>query len=429
MRISKELVAIFALFVVFIAIGLTSGAHNNEVGKSRQVGADGVVDPSVTNDRKSGSKAFYDWVEERGFKPQVMRSDWSTLSKNKAPVMVCIAPHTGQDQQQTLFDDNTDVQSPVQSTRLTEKDAAKLRSWLQSGHTLILLTSRLATGKIAGSKEKTTTFGDAMDVIVESSSTAGGKTDFAPRLMTRDTMDLLRVHMTSGVRIRRSVPDGLGLFGDEDGSVAASIPIGAGRLIVIADGQFASNGNIAAADNAEFLDNLLHHHAKRGDTILFDEYHHGDAVIDSGATLWSALGQPLQFALWQLLAAGLLLAFALGSRFGSPVPLMQNAQRTSSEYVESLSNLYQRAGASATALETIYRHFLREVTGRLALPPDTSLENVAAVAARRSSVPLADVRQLLADCENAIDRGSVPEANLLSLVRRMDRIRKDLGIV
>ncbi|BDI32686.1 hypothetical protein CCAX7_47370 [Capsulimonas corticalis] len=427
MRISKELGAIFVLFVVFVAIGLASGGQSET--RSRQVGVDGPVDPSVTNDRKSGSKAFFDWVGERGFKPQILRASWTSLDKNQAPVMVCIAPQTGDDAQATLFAQNDSDAPPAKTTLLTADDAARLRKWLQSGHTLILLTSRLATGKIAGSSDGTTTFGDAMDVIVETSATSAGKTEFAPRLLTRDTVDLMRVHTISGMRIRRSVPDGLGLFGDENGPVAESIPIGKGRLIVIADGAFASNGNIAVADNAVFLDNLLHHHAKRGDTILFDEYHHGDAVLESGMTIWGALGQPLRLALLQLLGAALLLAAALGARFGTPIPLLQNGRRTSSEYVESLSNLYQRAGASATALETIYRQFLRDVTGRLALPPDSNLEQLAAVVARRGSVPLAEVRQLLADCEGGIDRASVSEADLLTLVRRMDRIRKDLGIV
>jgi len=90
--------------------------------------------------------------------------------------------------------------------------------------------------------------------------------------------------------------------------------------------------------------------------------------------------------------------------------------------------LYRRAGASQTALETLYRQFLRDICGRLALPPDVDLERLAAVAARRGQIDKERIRRLLATCELRLDSGKVSEAELLDLTQQMESIRKDIGI-
>jgi hypothetical protein len=100
----------------------------------------------------------------------------------------------------------------------------------------------------------------------------------------------------------------------------------------------------------------------------------------------------------------------------------------SSEYVTSLAVLYRRAGASSAALETIYRQFLRDISTRLALPPDVALEQLAEAAARRAHVDKNEFRRLLATCEQRLDDKRVTEAELLNLTRQMERVRKEIGI-
>ena len=144
--------------------------------------------------------------------------------------------------------------------------------------------------------------------------------------------------------------------------------------------------------------------------------------------MWEALGQPLQLALIQLFLAALCLMVLLGGRFGPPVLSVRDAARSSADYVVSLANLYRRAEASGTALETLYRQFLRDVCGRLALPPDVNLERLAEVAARRGQIDKERFRRLLATCELRLDAGKVTEAELLDLTRQMESIRKEIGI-
>jgi len=430
MHRSRDLIAVLFLVALFVAGGLLLGGRG--ANPRRTVGAEAGRDPSVTNDRASGSKGVFEWTALLGYQPVVWRQSWSHLSPAETGVLLVIDPQ---------------IQSPVTAitgggrssgdrTLLAARDAVALRRWLASGggHTAVLLTSRLPSGQTSsqgGSKpasDDQDTFGDAMDLIVESASPATGRTEFPPLQPTADTQSMISLHSAAGARISRARPDGLALFGDGAGPLTLEIPVGRGRLIAIADGGLFSNESLVKSENAVFLADLLAHYGHTGGPVLFDEYHHGDVAGDPGGSIWKALGQPLQLALTQVFLAALCLMVLLGGRFGPPAPSTRDRARSSADYVASLASLYRRAEASGTALETLYRQFLRDVCGRLALPPDVNLERLADVAARRGQVDKERFRRLLATCELRLDAGKVTEAELLDLTRQMESIRKEIGI-
>jgi len=428
MRGNRDLTAIVFLLLAFIVGGILLGGRGTGLG--RPPGREGVGDPSVTNTRSSGSKGVYQWVEKLGYQPVVWRQRWEKLPENGPKVLFVIDPRV-ENSYRTLTG-GSGGEKDSDRTKLSAPDAATLKHWLASGdgHTVILLTSRLAsgsTGPFAGSGDQKT-FGDAADLIVESASPATARVDFAPLQPVSDTQGVLSLHSDSGGRIKRSLPDALALFGDTAGPLVLDVPVGKGHLIAIADGGLLSNSNLPRSENSVFLANLLWHYAPRGGEVLFDEYHHGDTVDTSGASLWEALGHPLQLVLIQLCLAFVALAVLLAGRFGPPVPLSRGAGRTSAEYVTSVANLYRRAEASGTALETLYRQFLRDICGRLSLPPDVNLETLANVAAQRGQVNKEMLRRLLATCEQRLDEGKLTEQELLDLTRQMERIRKEMGI-
>jgi len=417
MRVNRDVIAIFVLLTVLIGAGLllTGPAEHH----TREVGKEMFPDPSIYNDRASGSKALYEWTRKLGYAPSAWRQPWNSLPKSRA-VLFVIDPHLPQT---TLT--LTGVSQPPSASLLKASDASVLRQWVSAGHTVCLLCSRLPTGSTPGG-QSSTTFGDALDVIVETAS-RGGKTEFPPLQPVPETAGILSVNSQADARIRRKTPDALALFGDAAGPSVLSIPMGQGRLIVIADSQFASNGQLLRSENAAFLANTLARNGRRGDPILFDEYHHGDLEATT-ESVWTVLGRPLQLTLLQFLLGALALIGVVAFRFGPPVPLQRRIQRTSGEYVTSVASLYQRAQAAPAALDALYRQFLRDLTGRLGLAPDVSLEHLATVAARRSQTDKEELRRLLAACENALDVGKVTDAELIELTRRMERIRKDMGI-
>ena len=426
MRPSRDLIAVFFLILLFIAGGLLLGGRGTS--PPRMVGQEAHPNPSITNDRASGSKGVYEWTAKLGYRPAAWRQNWSRLTASEPGVLLIIDPQVNE----TMMSLTGGGGDESDRTRLTAPDAAALKHWLTAGkgHTAILLSSRLPSGQSGpkASSEDQDSFADALDLVVESASPATGRTEFAPLLPLTDTQGILSVHAEAQARIARQKGDGLALFGDSAGPLALEVPVGRGRLIAIADSGLFSNENLGKSENSVLLANLLAHYARSGAPILFDEYHHGDAAGDPNGSLWDVFGRPLQLALIQLFLASICLLFLLGGRFGPPVPLNRAVARNSAEYVVSVASLYRRAEASGTALETLYRQFLRDICGRLALPPDVNLERLAEVAAQRGQVNKERLRRLLATCEMRLDGGKLTEAELLDLTRQMESIRKEIGI-
>ncbi len=420
MRSSRDLTAIFLLLALFVAGGLFLGGRGPSA--ARLPGREETANPSFTNDRASGMRGAFLWTGKLGYEPVPWRQSWSRLSASENGVLIAAEPQAD-DASFSLTGGGND-----ESSQLSVKDAERLQDWLRSGsgHTAILLSSRLAGGtNLSGGDPQT--FADALDLIVESASPDTGRTEFAPLQPVADTQGMLSLHSEAASRIKRTQGDGLALFGDRAGPLALVIPVGKGRLIAVADGEVFSNSRLPRSENSVFLANLLAHYGRPGGRVLFDEYHHGD-VSGAAGSVWEDLGRPLQLAVIQLCFAALGLIVLLSVRFGPPVPATRSLARSSADYVGSLASLYRRAGASQTALETLYRQFLRDVCGRLALPPDVDLERLAAVAARRGQIDKERLRRLLATCELRLDQGKTSESELLDLTRQMESIRKEIGI-
>jgi hypothetical protein len=209
--------------------------------------------------------------------------------------------------------------------------------------------------------------------------------------------------------------------------IAEVYPMGKGRVVAISDDYFASNRNIIKADNAIFLYRVLSFYAKPNDTILFDEFHHSFGI--ESPSLWFALAKPVRYATLQLCLALLAAIIVLAPRIGQTVELQGMSGRSSAEYVSSLAELYKRAGVTTTALETIYRQFLRELCQKYGLPTDTTLEKMAEIASRRGGVSSDALKQLFINCEKCLVAPvALPGKDLITLARAIERFRKELGI-
>ena len=77
MRRSRDLIAVLLLLALFIVGGLLLGGRG--VSPRRTVGAEDGRDPSVTNDRASGSRGVFEWAAKMGYKPTVWGREWSQL--------------------------------------------------------------------------------------------------------------------------------------------------------------------------------------------------------------------------------------------------------------------------------------------------------------------------------------------------------------
>jgi hypothetical protein len=198
--------------------------------------------------------------------------------------------------------------------------------------------------------------------------------------------------------------------------VAATWTLGQGRMVLFADPGPLRNGALKGSGAATFFARMAADEA-RGDTLWFDEYHHGfDGGGDGMVTgmvrhAWRALprGMLVQLAL----AVGLLL-WAAGRRFGAPLQPVPVRRRSPLEHVEALAGAYRQAGARRTARRLLLAGLARRL-GRRAPPDDAAAGEMLGRMARHSPV----AQDAAAQLERDFKRGA--DADLVSLARGVDR--------
>jgi hypothetical protein len=441
-KFSKEIAGLVVLLVVFIVAGMLISTPSDN--GTRVVGEELESDPSIYNNRSTGSRALYEWTQKLGYRPRAETSDWHHLPEN-ARLLISIAPDAVEGFQ--IFGAATGGSS---DSRLTAADARGVINWLDTGRTLLLLSSQIPAnlypphegsgmpGSGSGNDDTsgTKSFGDVAGFTVETTQ-YGNQRTFAPIQVSPLVAGVDSIRLSSGSsRVERPTRDSLVLFSTVQyahGPYVHSEPAvmeiqeGLGRIIVVADDGFASNSNLSQADNAAFLYNVIATSEPRGSYILFDEFHHTDSgPSGTDKSLWYAVGRPVQAATGQLLLALVLLVAMVSPRFGAVKILKQGEVRTSGEYLTSLADLYRRADATIPALEVLYRQFLRDLCERLAVAPNIPLDTLAEVAAKRGKISAASLRQLITTCETALDTKKLTAPDLLTLSRQMETVKRQL---
>jgi len=95
--------------------------------------------------------------------------------------------------------------------------------------------------------------------------------------------------------------------------------------------------------------------------IEFNEFYHYSG--DKKKSLWDDIPKGIKFMLYQVAFLIAAIIFYKGKRFGKPIPLYEEVERTENEYILSVASLYQKAGCWEVVFESYYRDFLLEVQG------------------------------------------------------------------
>jgi hypothetical protein len=181
--------------------------------------------------------------------------------------------------------------------------------------------------------------------------------DFAPRARKLDVADL--VHFAAAddkpahdkARVRLTC----------DGApFALEMPLGAGRLVAVADGRFLRNANLGSDDASVLLVDLV----RALGSPVFDEYFHG--LVESGSLVATLAGSRVILPL----GAGLLLALLwVGEqRSWPPRRLAERAEEPApsiASFLDALGVLYARARDPGAALRAYRAGFLHRVRRQL----------------------------------------------------------------
>ncbi len=269
-----------------------------------------VAEPTSFSPAPQGVKAFYLLLGRLGYRPVRWERPWRRL------------PQVGR-----LL-----VYQPY--SPLSSGEETSLLAWVRSGHLAWVETNnRGLVQELLGAK---------LTAVSQPSAYAH---------------PLRRDALTAGVKVVlpatswRIVPGGTGVgeVGDEGGWVLASRNLGRGRLVV-STGYLLANAGLARGDNLRLALNVL----ERG-PVLFDEYHHGYAMVPVSRK--AASGGDIPPVAWlAIIQSGVALILALywaGARLGPPVAPTSSAPLWAGEYALAQARLFRRARAR--------RYILREL--------------------------------------------------------------------
>jgi len=132
--------------------------------------------------------------------------------------------------------------------------------------------------------------------------------------------------------------------------------------------------------------------------------------------------------LGQIVLLILLVLWTRGRRFARPVPLVQVDRRSALEFVASMAELQQRAGAFDLALENIYARTRRVLARYAGTDYNSSRTEIASRVAARSSIEARSLEVLMRQCEGAINGEPISERQSIFLVKRLREIEAALGL-
>ncbi|MCI0525170.1 MAG: DUF4350 domain-containing protein [Acidobacteria bacterium] len=211
-------------------------------------------------------------------------------------------------------------------------------------------------------------------------------------------------------------------LGDKDGAVLADFAYGKGRVIFLSDPFVIANNGIARGANLALALNILRSMGAPERKIFFDEYYHGYRS-ESNPLVNYFRGTSVPWLMLQGLLLCLLVVYSCSRRFARPMPLPQLDRHSPLEFVGSMANLQQVAQARDLAIENIYPRFKAHLCRRLGISTRATTDEIIE-SARRRRLPVSEneLRQTLSDAELTLAGEKIDDARLVALVSRMRRI-------
>ncbi len=348
---------------------------------------------STFRSEPDGSRALYLLLEETGVRVMRQQYDLSLIPPGQSLVLLGTLFSDERDPGRTSIDgsdggvqeEDDDVSqaefrerglNAFFSPAITDAETARLLEHVVAGATLVYVPASHRDSK----------FLEDLGVTLGRGAESLGTRVLVPEQPTRYTRGVERVVVT--VRAYLQLPPGaVPLLIDEklEEPVAALLPHGQGRIIVVGAPELAMNRSLAVADNALFWHSLFS--AVAGDGVVaFDEYHHGftgDRALGEFAARYG-----LHFAVGQLLLG--VIAWALSrTRFGRPRTPPDELRVGGTDALFATSRLYREGRHHAHAAQSIVRELATELAQKAGVSPRSEVVAIGLALDERGQQPLA----------------------------------------
>jgi hypothetical protein len=131
-------------------------------------------------------------------------------------------------------------------------------------------------------------------------------------------------------------------------------------VILVADGSLFSNRKMRGSDAGVFALGTTADYER----VVFDEYHQG---FGSGGSLWGEViawsrDSPWGWAIWQLVAVGIIALLAGTIRFGATIPVFERKRRSPIEHLRALATALAAARGTDVAVELMVKGLRRRLS-------------------------------------------------------------------
>jgi hypothetical protein len=292
---------------------------------------------------------------------------------------------------------------------LSKDEVTRLLEFVSAGHTLVLVPW--------GSRENPLL--DQLGVKLTKADATLPMRTLVPPLSSPYTLGVQRVEARVQAYLELTADNAIPVLEDEPLglTVAAVVPHGQGRVLVVGAPELAMNQALGRADNAQFWLSTLR--ALGPGPYTFDEHHHG--FTNERSVVDFARRYGLHFAVGQLLLGLGLWALAL-RRFGRPKAPPESTRVGATDALFAMSRLYREGQHHGFAASLIARGLTQELAQHAGLPAHAPVDSVAESLTANGREDLA--RGLQAVTHRARDVDS--EAALRQLARRSAQLRQRL---
>jgi hypothetical protein len=448
MRQRFVIILMFLLAVVLL-IAINSFAYVQEEDKPD---SETAPNRSSYNAGATGTRAFYDFLNESGYKVTRWREPSDKLlgaSGEKVAAFVIVGRPT---------------------LSIDENEAKGLLLWVDHGGHLVLIDRRPAEILLprSGDWEITTEFIAYPNFNIDPADQKQMTQDVKaarpaqPTLLTRGVESVMPSKFYSEIKFFRATKDdsqnsenaNVSDNNDEENKLRQSLgsksepkreaippapvvhltvgetnllldyPHGHGRIVVLSDPFIVANGGINLHDNLQLAINLV---TTNSGLIAFDEFHQGRGNTHNAFVNYFS-GTPVLAIVGQIALLIILVLWTRGRRFARPLPLSRVDRRSSLEFVASMAELQARAHAFDLAIENIYGRTRRVLARYAGVDYNTSRKEIASRVAARSSLEAHALETLMRQSEEAINGGAISERQAIHLVKRLREIEASLGL-
>ncbi|AKJ05766.1 hypothetical protein ATI61_102820 [Archangium gephyra] len=280
---------------------------------------------------------------------------------------------------------------------LNDKETEKLLAHVKGGSALVYVPW--------GSKENPLL--DALGVKLTKADTSLPMRTLVPPLSSPYTLGVERVEARVQAYLTLPEKGAVPLLQDEPlhMTVAAVVPYGAGKVLVVGAPELAMNQALARADNAQFWLSALR--ALGPGPYEFDEHHHG--FTNERSVVDFARRYGLHFAVAQLLLGLCLWAVAL-KRFGRPRAPPESTRVGATDALFAMGRLYREGRHHGFAASLITKGLTQELALHAGLPAHAPAPSVVEGLTARGREDLANgLRAVVRNAETVSGEGDLKQ--------------------